>query len=100
MRSIRPELHWPTAPLPQLGCANMTEDIGSDAAKRPQAVEIAILKERIREAARRDEALIKAQAEMVKSVNEILLMMRDGNARMGAIETLQEDTTNRLVILE
>lgn len=81
----------------------MTQDIGSGPHKRPsQQVEVtlAILQERMREAGRRDEVLLKSQAEVVSAISDIKLLLVKGEARMNAIATLQDDTTERLKLLE
>lgn len=79
----------------------MTEDIGSDKHKRPsQEIEVAIIKERLREAAKRDEALLSSNAEIVKSINEMKLILNEGKHRMNALETLQDETSTRITVLE
>ena len=78
----------------------MTEDIGSDAAKRPQEIEIALLKERMREASKRD-AQIMARLDDIKAEQiRQATMLALGNQRFDAIEESQEDTTARLLLIE
>lgn len=78
----------------------MTEDIGSDAAKRPQEVEIALLKERIREAGKRDAEIIRALNEIRNEQTRQATMLALGNQRFDAIEGKQSDTTERLILIE
>jgi hypothetical protein len=80
----------------------MTEDIGSDAHRRPpsQEIEVAVIKERLREAGRRDELLLRSNDEVKTAVHEIKLMLVKGEGRMAALETSQDDTTTRILTLE
>ena len=78
----------------------MTEDIGSDAHKRPHDVEIALLKERIRESYKRD-AQIMARLDEIKAEQiRQATMLALGNQRFDAIEENQEDTIDRLLLIE
>lgn len=74
----------------------MTEDIGSDAAKRPQEVEIAIMKERVREAAKRD-ATIMVQLDIILSkISKVETGILIGERRFDAIEEKHSETTDSL----
>ena len=78
----------------------MTEDIGSDAAKRPHEVEIALLKERIRESYKRDAQILSTLGEIKNEQIRQATMLALGNQRFDAIEESQEDTTARLLLIE
>lgn len=74
----------------------MTEEIGSDAGKRPQEVEIAILKERVREAGKRD-ATIMVQLDIILSkISKVETGMIIGERRFDAIEDRHRETTDSL----
>lgn len=76
------------------------DDIGSDAARRPQEVEIALLKERIREASKRDGEILRALEEIRLEQTRQATMLALGNQRFDAIEGRQDETTERLVLVE
>lgn len=78
----------------------MTEDIGSDAAKRPQEVEIALLKERIRESYKRDAQIMSRLDEIKAEQIRQATMLALGNQRFDAIEESQDETTERLLLIE
>lgn len=80
----------------------MTEEIGSDKHKRPSSaeIEVAVIKERLREAGKRDEILLRSNDEVKTAVNEIKLLLEAGKHRMNALETIQDETTTRLLTLE
>jgi hypothetical protein len=78
----------------------MTNDIGSDSAPQPQEVEMAILKERAREARIRDKAILEAMKDIKEEQDKQGIMLALGNQRFDAIEATQEDTTDRLVAIE
>lgn len=78
----------------------MTEDIGSDKHRSNPEIKMAVLEERMKEARERDRALLASNAEVKDAVNDIKLMLAKGEMRMKAIETSQEDTTTRILVLE
>lgn len=79
----------------------MTEsDIGSDKYKSSPEIKLAILEERMKEARERDRVLIASNSEVVKAVNEIKLILEAGKHRMNALETIQDETTARLLAVE
>ncbi len=78
----------------------MTEDIGSDAHKRPQEIEIALLKERAREASKRD-TIILAQLDIVISkCSKMEVSLALGEREFEALNAKYNDTTDRLDIIE
>lgn len=78
----------------------MTEEVGSDKHRSNPEIKMAILEERMKEARERDRVLLASNAEVKEAVNEIKTMLALGEQRMKAIETSQEDTTTRILVLE
>lgn len=80
----------------------MTEDIGSDKHKRQpsQEIEVAVIKERLREAGKRDELILSTLTAIKEEQAKQGTMLALGNQRFDAIEELQEDTSTRIVALD
>lgn len=76
----------------------MTEDL--DKHKSNPDIKLAVLEERMREARERDRILLESNSEVKEAVNSIKTMLALGEQRMKAIETSQEDTTARLLVIE
>ena len=74
----------------------MTEDTGSDAAKRPHEVEIALLKERIRTSERRDSAMAATLSTIADKLSKIETSLALGGQRMDQIDTHLESTDKNL----
>lgn len=75
-------------------------DIGSDKHRSSPEIKLAVLEERMKEARERDRVLLESNAKVVNAIGEIKTMLALGEQRMKAIETSQEDTTDRLLAIE
>lgn len=80
----------------------MTEEIGSDAHKRPSQPEIkmAVLEERLKEARSTDREILATLKDIQRELERQGTMLALGNQRFDAIESSQEDTTARLTMIE
>lgn len=78
----------------------MTDNIGSDKHRSSPEIKMAILEERMKEARERDRVLLESNAKVLQAVNEINTKLALGEQRMKAIETSQEDSTSRILVLE
>lgn len=78
----------------------MTQDIGSDAHKRPPEVKMAIMEERLREARERDRVIISQLDTLLAKVSKVETGMAVGEREFAALKTAQQETTDRLDIIE
>lgn len=77
----------------------MTEEIGSDAKKRPHEVEIAILKERARESAKHDTAIMVQLDIIISKISRVETSLIIGERRFEAIEGKHKEATDHLRLL-
>ncbi len=77
----------------------MTEDIGSDASKRPHEVEIALMKQRIRASESRDTKMVETLDEIVDKLSKIETSLALGGQRMDQIDEHLKSTDKNVTTI-
>jgi len=71
-----------------------------DKRKSSPEIKLAVLEERMKEARERDRILLDSNAKVVEAIGDMKVLLEAGKHRMNALETIQDETTTRLLVLE